>query len=87
MMLLPKMKIWSISLEWGRHPESPMPMVKHTANQRGQVDEIQISFAAFRCPAPAPGLLVPNIQTRYGADRLDTIESIRIFDGVNLNKA
>jgi saccharopine dehydrogenase-like NADP-dependent oxidoreductase len=71
----------------GATPGITNAMVKHTANQRGQVDEIQISFAAFRCPAPAPGLLVPNIQTRYGADRLDTIESIRIFDGVNLNKA
>jgi saccharopine dehydrogenase-like NADP-dependent oxidoreductase len=28
----------------------------------------------------APG--VPNIQARYAADRLDTIESIKIFDGV-----
>ena len=28
----------------------------------------------------APG--IPNIQARYAADRLDTIESIKIFDGV-----
>ena len=28
----------------------------------------------------APG--VPNIQARYAADRLDTVESIKIFDGV-----
>jgi saccharopine dehydrogenase (NAD+, L-lysine-forming) len=28
----------------------------------------------------APG--IPNIQTRYAADRLDTIESIKIFDGI-----
>jgi len=28
----------------------------------------------------APG--VPNLQTRYAADRLDTIESIKIYDGV-----
>jgi saccharopine dehydrogenase-like NADP-dependent oxidoreductase len=28
----------------------------------------------------APG--VPNIQARYAADRLDTIESIRIYDGI-----
>jgi len=28
----------------------------------------------------APG--VPNIQTRYAADRLDTIESIKVFDGI-----
>ena len=28
----------------------------------------------------APG--VPNIQTRYAADRLDTIKSIKIYDGI-----
>jgi saccharopine dehydrogenase (NAD+, L-lysine-forming) len=28
----------------------------------------------------APG--VPNVQARYGADRLDTIKSIKIFDGI-----
>ena len=28
----------------------------------------------------APG--IPNIQARYAADRLDTIESIKIFDGI-----
>jgi len=28
----------------------------------------------------APG--VPNIQSRYAADRLDTVESIRIYDGI-----
>jgi saccharopine dehydrogenase-like NADP-dependent oxidoreductase len=28
----------------------------------------------------APG--VPNVQARYAADRLDTIESIKIYDGI-----
>lgn len=28
----------------------------------------------------APG--IPNVQARYGADRLDTVESIRIYDGI-----
>jgi lysine 6-dehydrogenase len=42
-------------------------------------------ISAVLCVGSAPG--VPNIQTRYAADRLDTIESIKIFDGVNLNKA
>jgi saccharopine dehydrogenase-like NADP-dependent oxidoreductase len=32
-------------------------MAKHGAQQLDHVDEIQINFAAFRCPAPAPGLL------------------------------
>jgi saccharopine dehydrogenase-like NADP-dependent oxidoreductase len=29
----------------------------------------------------APG--VPNIQARYGADRLDTVDTIRIYDGIS----
>lgn len=37
-------------------------------------------ISAVLCMGSAPG--VPNIQTRYAADRLDTIESIKIFDGI-----
>jgi len=33
----------------------------------------------------APG--IPNIQARYAADRLDTIESIKIYDGIQPPKA
>lgn len=36
--------------------------------------------SAVLCMGSAPG--VPNIHSRYAADRLDTIESIRIFDGI-----
>jgi saccharopine dehydrogenase-like NADP-dependent oxidoreductase len=36
--------------------------------------------SAVLCMGSAPG--VPNIQTRYAADRLDTIESIKIYDGI-----
>lgn len=36
--------------------------------------------SAILCMGSAPG--VPNIQTRYAADRLDTIESIKIYDGI-----
>jgi len=36
--------------------------------------------SAVLCMGSAPG--VPNIQARYAADRLDTIESIKIFDGI-----
>jgi saccharopine dehydrogenase (NAD+, L-lysine-forming) len=36
--------------------------------------------SAVLCMGSAPG--IPNIQTRYAADRLDTIESIRIYDGI-----
>ncbi|NIV30086.1 MAG: hypothetical protein GWN58_11480, partial [Anaerolineae bacterium] len=33
-------------------------MARRGADQLDEVDEIQINFAAFRCPAPAPGLLI-----------------------------
>jgi saccharopine dehydrogenase (NAD+, L-lysine-forming) len=36
--------------------------------------------SAVLCMGSAPG--VPNLQARYAADRLDTIESIKIFDGI-----
>ncbi len=33
-------------------------MARRAADQLDEVDEIEINFAAFRCPAPAPGLLI-----------------------------
>jgi saccharopine dehydrogenase-like NADP-dependent oxidoreductase len=36
--------------------------------------------SAVLCMGSAPG--IPNIQARYAADRLDTIESIKIYDGI-----
>ena len=47
--------------------------------------ELHDDFAAAGISAvlgmgSAPG--IPNIQARYGADRLDTVESIRIYDGI-----
>jgi saccharopine dehydrogenase-like NADP-dependent oxidoreductase len=36
--------------------------------------------SAVLCMGSAPG--VPNIQTRYAADRLDSIEYVRIYDGI-----
>jgi saccharopine dehydrogenase (NAD+, L-lysine-forming) len=36
--------------------------------------------SAVLCVGSAPG--IPNIQSRYAADRLDTIDSIKIFDGI-----
>ena len=56
----------------GATPGITNAMVKHAVNQMDQVDNIVINFAAFRCPAPAPGLLVtflwefdPNTDTRF----------------------
>jgi saccharopine dehydrogenase-like NADP-dependent oxidoreductase len=37
-------------------------------------------ISAVLCMGSAPG--VPNIQSRYAADRLDSIKSIKIFDGI-----
>lgn len=42
----------------GATPGITNAMARRGADQLDQVDEIQINFAAFRCPAPAPGLLI-----------------------------
>jgi len=56
----------------GATPGITNVMAKHAINQMDEVDDIQINFAAFRCPAPAPGLLVtflwefnPKTETRF----------------------
>jgi saccharopine dehydrogenase (NAD+, L-lysine-forming) len=40
----------------------------------------EAGVSAVLCMGSAPG--VPNVQTRYAADRLDTIEYVRIYDGI-----
>jgi saccharopine dehydrogenase-like NADP-dependent oxidoreductase len=42
----------------GATPGITNVMARHAADQMDEIDEIQINFAAFRCPAPAPGLLI-----------------------------
>ena len=42
----------------GATPGITNAMAKQAADQMDEVDDIQINFAAFRCPAPAPGLLI-----------------------------
>jgi lysine 6-dehydrogenase len=42
----------------GATPGVTNAMARRGADQLDEVDEIQINFAAFRCPAPAPGLLI-----------------------------
>jgi lysine 6-dehydrogenase len=42
----------------GATPGITNVMARNAADQLDTVDEIQINFAAFRCPAPAPGLLI-----------------------------
>ncbi|MFZ5918389.1 MAG: saccharopine dehydrogenase family protein [Chloroflexota bacterium] len=42
----------------GATPGITNVMARRGADYLDQVDDIQINFAAFRCPAPAPGLLI-----------------------------
>jgi saccharopine dehydrogenase-like NADP-dependent oxidoreductase len=42
----------------GATPGITNAMARRAADQMDDVEEIQINFAAFRCPAPAPGLLI-----------------------------
>lgn len=42
----------------GATPGITNAMARQGADQLDEVDDIRINFAAFRCPAPAPGLLV-----------------------------
>ena len=42
----------------GATPGITNAMAKQAANRMDEVDDIQINFAAFRSPAPAPGLLI-----------------------------
>lgn len=41
---------------------------------------LEAGVSAVLCMGSAPG--IPNLQARYAANRLDSIESIRIFDGI-----
>lgn len=42
----------------GATPGITNAMARYAADRLDDVDDIQIYFAAFRCPAPAPGLLI-----------------------------
>jgi lysine 6-dehydrogenase len=42
----------------GATPGITNAMARRAADRMDEVDDIQINFAAFRCPAPAPGLLI-----------------------------
>lgn len=45
----------------GATPGITNAMARRGADQLDEVDEIQINFAAFRCLAPAPGLLITTL--------------------------
>jgi lysine 6-dehydrogenase len=54
----------------------------HTTQKQLQLhDQFQaVGVSAVLGVGSAPG--IPNIQARYAADRLDTVDSIRIYDGI-----
>jgi lysine 6-dehydrogenase len=76
----------------GATPGITNVMARRGADHLDEVDEVQINFAAFRCPAPAPGLLItflwefhPEIESRlYYKDgefhRVDPFEGLKIVD-------
>ena len=76
----------------GATPGITNVMARRGADHLDEVDEIQINFAAFRCPAPAPGLLItflwefhPEIEARlYYKDgefhRVGPFEGLKIVD-------
>ncbi len=54
----------------------------HTTRKQLKLNDrfAQAGLSAVLGMGSAPG--IPNIQARYAADRLDTIESIKIYDGI-----
>ncbi len=54
----------------------------HTTRKQLELDGAfrEAGISAVLGMGSAPG--IPNIQARYAADRLDTVESIRIYDGI-----
>jgi saccharopine dehydrogenase-like NADP-dependent oxidoreductase len=68
-------------LEAGVH-YTDMGGLFHTTRKQLELHDkfARAKISAVLTVGSAPG--VPNIQSRYAADRLDTIESIRIYDGI-----
>jgi saccharopine dehydrogenase (NAD+, L-lysine-forming) len=65
-----------------RVPYTDMGGLFHTTRKQLELHDrfAEAGLGAVLGMGSAPG--VPNIQARYAADRLDTIESIRIYDGI-----
>ncbi len=63
-------------------PYTDMGGLFHITRKQLELHErfAEAGVSAVLCMGSAPG--IPNIQARYAADRMDTIESIRIFDGI-----
>jgi saccharopine dehydrogenase (NAD+, L-lysine-forming) len=65
-----------------RVPYTDMGGLFHTTRKQLKLSDrfAEAGLSAVLCMGSAPG--IPNIQARYAADRLDTIETIHIYDGI-----
>jgi len=63
-------------------PYTDMGGLFHLTQKQLQLHDrfAEAGVSAVLCMGSAPG--VPNMQARYAADRLDTLEYIRIYDGI-----
>jgi saccharopine dehydrogenase-like NADP-dependent oxidoreductase len=68
-------------LEAGTHYTDMGGLFHVTRKQLALTDRFtEAGISAVLGMGSAPG--VPNVQARYAADRLDTVESVRIYDGI-----
>jgi len=63
-------------------PYTDMGGLFHTTRRQLELSDrfVEVGLSAVLGMGSAPG--VPNVQARYAAERLDTIETIRIYDGI-----
>jgi lysine 6-dehydrogenase len=75
------LKVMAACLEARTH-YTDMGGLFHTTRKQLELNErfAAVGVSAVLGMGSAPG--IPNIQARYAADRLDTIEYIRIYDGI-----
>ncbi len=75
------LQVMEACLEAGVH-YTDMGGLFHTTRKQLRLHErfLQAGLSAVLGMGSAPG--IPNLQARYAADRLDTVEAIRIYDGI-----
>lgn len=80
------LRVMEACLEAGTH-YTDMGGLFHTTREQLKLHDrfAQRGISAVLGMGSAPG--IPNIQARYAADRLDTIEYIHIFDGIGISSS
>jgi saccharopine dehydrogenase (NAD+, L-lysine-forming) len=75
------LEVMEACLKAGTH-YNDMGGLFHTTRKQLKLNDrfAQAGLSAVLCLGSAPG--IPNLQSRYAADRLDTIESVKIYDGI-----